>query len=77
MATQVLSTQDIVLIGGRAFGRNPIVEVRLFARIATVISFRRKAYRFLYPKKPRRRMISATCGGTIWSQVSSPSAMRL
>jgi len=34
-------------------------------------------YRFLYPKKPRRRMISATCGGTIWSQVSSPAAMRL
>src|SRR5439155_13146942 len=34
-------------------------------------------HRFLYPKKPRRRMISATCGGTISSQVSSPLAMRL
>ena len=32
---------------------------------------------FLVPKKPRWRMISATCGGTIWSQLSSPLAMRL
>ena len=30
----------------------------------------------LYPKKPRWRMISATCGGTISSQLSSPVAMR-
>src|SRR6184192_1499004 len=36
-----------------------------------------KVYPFLYPKKPRRRMISATCGGTISSQLSSPVAMRL
>src|SRR6516225_2453982 len=32
---------------------------------------------FLYPKKPRWRISSATCGGTVSSQVSSPLAIRL
>jgi len=45
---------------------NPIATLALFAGLTAS-----------FTRAERHRMISATCGGTIWSRLSSPAAMRL